>query len=81
MKVSWMTLDALDLKNDARRISCIKESPCFSCPVSLLCDTQLEKNSALIDIKYCVFGDKSYDIKTCPIYISLTAPEMVEEEV
>lgn len=72
--------DLLDLKNDSRRISSIAESPCTSCIVSEQCDARIAKNSDLAQIKYVVYGDKCCDVSNCPLFIALTAPEMIEVE-
>lgn len=66
--------------NDKRRIESLSESPCSKCEVSDACDKRIDITPALSDIKYCIYGNKEYDYRECPIYIAVTSPDMVEED-
>lgn len=63
----------------AKRIERINESPCSKCGYSTECDVKISKNYSLATIKDLVFPNKEMDYHDCGIYISLTAPELIDE--
>ena len=62
-----------------KRIERIEESPCSKCGYSTECDVKISKNYSLSTIKDFVFPNKEMDYHDCGIYISLTAPELIDE--
>ncbi len=63
----------------AERIMYLKESPCYQCHKHMECMMKTQKNNQLYDIVDQVFGNKGFDYHNCPIYVALTAPDMVDE--
>ena len=63
---------------DKKRIDRISESPCSKCGQIVECSNRVRRNPTLAEICDAIFGNKEYDYHNCPIYIALTAPEMVE---
>ena len=61
-----------------KRISKLSESPCSKCGKDAECDAKILRNLNLKEIKDGVFGLKGFRYKNCPLYISLTAGELVE---
>ena len=62
-----------------RRITSLKESPCFKCEKHTECLTKVENNNQFSDIVDQVFGNRDFDYYNCPLYIALTAPDIVDE--
>lgn len=62
-----------------KRINLLKESPCLKCGKYSECVDKALKNNQFNDIIDQVFGNKGFDYHSCPLYIALTAPDMVDE--
>lgn len=62
------------------RIESLSQSPCSNCGVSVECGKKVKRNSKFEEIVDVVYGNRDFDFHDCPLYIALTAPEMVEEE-
>lgn len=67
------------MKKAAKRIERISESPCNKCGKIILCANRVRNNPSLAEICDSIFGNKLYDYHNCPIYIALTAPDMIDE--
>lgn len=63
----------------SKRIEKVKESPCFNCGLDELCDYKISRNKSFREIKDMVFWDKEFLYKDCPLYISLTVGDIVDE--
>ncbi len=63
-----------------RRIENLSESPCKKCGKEMECLIKTTKSPILSNIIDVIFGDADKDFNDCPIYISLTCPELVEED-
>ena len=64
----------------SKRITKLSESACSKCPKIHDCDAKVARIPRFQEIKDGVFGVKGYRYRNCPLYISLTAPDMVELE-
>lgn len=65
----------------SRRITKLSESPCYKCDKNGACRKKVKKNPvALCDIVENMYPDAEADYANCPIYIALTAPDMIEVE-
>ena len=62
-----------------KRISSLKESPCYKCSATAKCLEKVERVPRLMEICNKVAGDASFNYHNCGIYISFTAPEMIDE--
>lgn len=63
-----------------KRIDRLANSPCKKCGKENECLMKTIKAPILSNIVDVIFGDMERDYHTCPIYISLTCPEMIEED-
>ena len=63
----------------SKRIEKVKESPCSKCGLDEFCDNKISRNRSFREIKDMVFWDKEFLYKECPLYISLTVGDIVDE--
>lgn len=63
----------------AKRIEHLQESACYKCGCQEQCQEKVSRNIILEDIVNVAFSQKDYDYHNCGIWISLNAPEMVDE--
>lgn len=63
-----------------KRIQSLSESPCTHCGKEEQCLIKATKSPILYNIIDIMYGDAEKDFHDCPIYISLTCPELVEVE-
>lgn len=63
----------------SKRISTLKESPCYQCGCMNECNKKISSNYKLQEIEDMVFPNADFDYHNCGIWISLNAPEMIEE--
>lgn len=61
------------------KIKHIKDSPCWDCNVANECSAKRLTNRNLDIIVDMVWGKADYNEKNCPIYIAVTAPDMIDE--
>lgn len=62
-----------------KRIESLKDSPCYSCPNVIECESKLQRSPKLEEVKDNVIFNTNIDYKQCGIYVALTAPEMIDE--
>lgn len=62
----------------SKRIDKLSESPCYKCGKMKDCATKVANNQNLGGIVDFMFGNADADFHWCPIYIALTAPDMIE---
>lgn len=62
------------------RITKLSQSPCSQCQKKKKCSKKCKVNSSFLDIKNTIFKLNGFDYHNCGLYISLTAPELVEVE-
>lgn len=62
-----------------KRIEHLPESPCYKCGLRDECNNKVHRSPVLAEIVDSQFGDSDLDFHECPIWISLTAPEMIDE--
>lgn len=62
----------------SKRVKSLSESPCYKCGKMQDCSVKLAKNGKLQDIADMMFSNAKADYNWCPIYIALTAPDMIE---
>lgn len=62
----------------SKRIESLSESPCYKCGKMQDCSVKVAKNQNLSGIVDFMFGNAEADYNWCPIYIALTAPDMIE---
>lgn len=63
----------------AKRISSLKESPCYQCKCMEKCLEKISTNSKFQEIQDSIFANADFDYHNCSIWIALNAPEMIEE--
>lgn len=61
-----------------KRINKLADSPCIKCGCDTVCNEKIARCTKLQEIKDCVFGNSKYDYRECPLFIALTAPELIE---
>lgn len=64
----------------SKRITTLFESPCYKCGKMQDCAVKVAKNQNLSAVVDIMFGNAEADYSWCPIYIALTAPDMIEVE-
>lgn len=64
----------------SNKITSLSESPCWTCFVGDECSARRKKNRNLDSIVDMVWDKADYNRENCPLYIAITAPEMVEED-
>lgn len=64
----------------SRRITTLSESPCYKCGKMQDCTVKVAKNQNLSAVVDIMFGNAEADYNLCPIYVALTAPDMIEVE-
>lgn len=67
--------------NVSKRIERLSDSPCKKCGKEQECKNKCKVNSKFYDIVDFMFGNAEADYNWCPIYIALTAPDMIEEDI
>lgn len=63
----------------SKRISSLKESPCYKCTTAKECMQKIKRNPTLMSICDNIFGDADFDYHDCGIYIALTASTIIDE--
>jgi len=63
----------------SKRISSLKESPCYKCTTAKECMQKIKCNPTLMSICDNILGDAEFDYHDCGLYIALTCPKMIDE--
>ena len=58
----------------------LTDSPCYKCGFMGRCYEKIDRSPNLREIQDAVFGNPNFDYHNCGIWISFSAPEMVDEE-